>query len=782
VQAKSRARARRIILAVALGIPLAFAVAPIAGAYGALVMEPFPGGSRTNDPTPTFAGMTEDANPGDEVVVSVYAGESASGEAVRKPRGSPFAGIWSATVLTPLEDGTYTAVAEQTERFGGLGLNETSVSAPYTFTVDTHPPKVTLDQPLSPSHDATPSFSGTASDTTLVTIALYSGASAEGTPVATLKVQGNGGGWSSSSLAVPLADGTYTAVATQPSSLAGNGTGMSNDVTFVIDTRSPKVTLEPLLARSNDRMPSFAGTASEDEPVTVEVFEGTRAEGAIIRTVTAEGTRAGWTSARLTPPLPVGRHTFTAVATQPSAIGNPTGRSEPVTFVVDTEPPTVRVNPPPPRSNDPTPSFSGSATEATPVAVEIFAGERPEGAAVASASATVTGGSWTSTPVLPALADGTYTALAIEQSAIENGPGHSAPVVFTIDTKPPTVTLTPLPTPSGNAAPSFSGTATEMAPVTVSVYRGASARGTAIVTATAEVVSGTWITQPLSPELEWGEYTAVATQPSSIGNAAGVSAPVTFVLEPIAPVVATESATGVTATTAALYAWVNPRGAPVSACFFEYGVTTVYGKRVGCGFTSGVSGFPPLDTAPVPVFARIYGLTPSTVYHFRISAAGGGGTAQGADATFTTLTSVLADEEGSPSSRAPAGISAAALAGMIAGQLAPHGRAARIAAIVRRGGFIARLKSPEAGEAVVNWYYTPPGARTAAASSRKAVRVAFGSVMFRAAATRTLKLYLTPEGASLLRRLRRARLVAKCLFTPRGARAVKSSATFELRR
>ena len=88
-----------------------------------------------------------------------------------------------------------------------------------TFTVDTLPPTVTIDQPSSPSNDTTPSFAGTASDTTLVTVDVYAGGTAEGIPIAVLKAQANGGSWASASVGAPLTTGTYTALATQPDSL-----------------------------------------------------------------------------------------------------------------------------------------------------------------------------------------------------------------------------------------------------------------------------------------------------------------------------------------------------------------------------------------------------------------------------------------------------------------------------------------------------------------------------------------------------------------------------------
>ena len=56
---------------------------------------------------------------------------------------------------------------------------------------------------------------------------------------------------------------------------------------------------------------------------------------------------------------------YTATATQTSSLtGNPSGTSAPVSFVVDTNPPTVTLEEPEPQlSNNATPSFSGAASE-----------------------------------------------------------------------------------------------------------------------------------------------------------------------------------------------------------------------------------------------------------------------------------------------------------------------------------------------------------------------------------------------------------------------------------
>jgi hypothetical protein len=692
--------------------------------------------------------------------------------------------VAAASAATVVEAFPGAPMTSEQRELGGLG--QISVTPSSTFTLGTVAPTVTLEPPTSPSNNPAPSFTGTASDTTAVTVTVYKGESAEGNPIAILKVQGTGGSWVSARVSPPLADGTYTAVATQPSSL-GYPTGASGPVTFEVDTQSPTVTMDAQASPSNNTTPSFSGTASEATPVTVEIFEGARPEGNILATATAPGTGGSWTSGPLTPSLPSGRHTFTAVATQTSKIKNAPGKSAPITFVVDTHAPFVTLKAPPSPSNDTTPSFSGTASEATPVTVEIFKGTAAEGKIVATATATATGGSWTSSEAAPALGSGTFTALATQPSAIGNPDGTSTPVTFTVDRSPPTVTLNPLPSPSGNSAPAFSGTASDHTPVAVDVYKGGKAEGVVVATATAEVGGGEWVSSRATPSLGWGEYTAVATQASSIGNPRGTSSPLTFAVQPIAPTVATEASSEVTRTSAALYASVDPAGAAVSACYFEYGPTVSYGVSIECGFVSGISAFPPSGIAAVPVFARIYGLTPATTYHFRIVATGEGGTSDGTDQTFTTLPPWIFNEASASSARPPApsapasarGGAAGALAGIIARQLTPHGQAARIAALLRSGVFKTRFKAPAAGMTVVRWYYSPPVELTGGTGSP--LLIASGRLRVHTAGTAQLTIRLTAAGIRALRGARRMRLTATFVFTPVGAVPERTSRTFELR-
>jgi hypothetical protein len=652
----------------------------------------------------------------------------------------------------------------------------------FPSAAETSPPLVTLDALLPPrSNDATPSFSGSASGTETVTVRVSSGAET----VRTLKAHPSGGSWATVNVSPPLPDGHYTALATEPGALNGGEPGTSNTVGFEVDTQPPKVTLSPVPARSNQSAPTFSGTASESTPVTVEVFRGPRPEGEILASAEARPENGGWATHSLSPALPSGEHTFTAIAIEPSEINNRPGKSAPVPFVVDTEAPVVRITAPESPSNDTKPSFSGTASEAGTVQVEIFEGSSVAGVPLETVFTHARGGVWSSPPA-PALASGThtFTAIASEESAIGNPTGSSQPVPFVIDTTSPRVTLNALPSPSANRAPSFSGTASDHTPLTVSIYRGATPEGKIVATVEAEVDHGRWASARSSlPALAWDEYTALATQPSSLKNPAGESAPVTFVVAPIAPTVLTQAPSSVTRTSAALYGSVDPHGAPVSSCYFEYGTSASYGNSIECGLVSELSAFPESATSPVPVFARIYGLTPNTTYHLRVVAAGEGGSALGADTSFTTLAPYVFNEGSAGAGAAPPTKPAAGgVAAYIASLLTPHGGAARIRALLRSGLFALRFKAPGAGAASIGWYYQPAIAKTGSRFARAPVLVGWGSQKFRGAGSGEMKIRLTSAGRRLLAAAWRIRLTATCVFNSAGAAPVRASGTFELKR
>ncbi len=182
-------------------------------------------GSMIINPTPSFSGEGE---AGSEVTLEIYEGDVAEGTAIRKMQTAFFlAGTWfTEPVVEPLNDGTYTARATQTNVF-----SEQGESTPVTFTVETGRPTVTLNSPESPSDNTTPSFTGTASEKALVTVQIHAGGTVGGTLVSRATASGTGAGWTSGNASPALPTGEYTAVATQENLL---GAGRSAPVTFSV--------------------------------------------------------------------------------------------------------------------------------------------------------------------------------------------------------------------------------------------------------------------------------------------------------------------------------------------------------------------------------------------------------------------------------------------------------------------------------------------------------------------------------------------------------------------
>jgi hypothetical protein len=140
----------------------------------------------------------------------------------------------------------------------GTALSATRIAAHYAARTaggssDTTPPTVVLTQPANDSSttDTTPTFSGTAGtfsgDASTVTVKIYSGQTATGTPVQTLTTQRDPNGAFSVTPGSPLAYVTYTAQAEQGDD-AGN-TGRSSANTFLIVAPSGS---DPVLVGAGD--------------------------------------------------------------------------------------------------------------------------------------------------------------------------------------------------------------------------------------------------------------------------------------------------------------------------------------------------------------------------------------------------------------------------------------------------------------------------------------------------------------------------------------------------
>jgi len=93
------------------------------------------------------------------------------------------------------------------------------------------------------------------------------------------------------------------------------------------------------------------------------------------------------------------------------------------------------------------------------------------------------------------------------------------------------------------------------------------------------------------------------------------------------PLATTAAASSLTPSSATLGGTVTAEAA--SSTYFQYGTTTAYGASTAHQTTAP-------SIAPSAVSAPVTGLSPTTIYHFRVVTENAGGMAFGADQTFTT--------------------------------------------------------------------------------------------------------------------------------------------------
>jgi DNA-binding beta-propeller fold protein YncE len=117
-----------------------------------------------------------------------------------------------------------------------------------------------------------------------------------------------------------------------------------------------------------------------------------------------------------------------------------------------------------------------------------------------------------------------------------------------------------------------------------------------------------------------------------VANTAGDA--VNIYVQDEGPTATTEGpATEVTATSATVPGTVNPNGAPLTGCLFEYGTATSYGQGMACSQTLAEIGS---GNEPKAVSAKLTGLIPNQTYHYQLVAANASAAGKGGDAEFTT--------------------------------------------------------------------------------------------------------------------------------------------------
>jgi hypothetical protein len=135
-------------------------------------------------------------------------------------------------------------------------------------------------------------------------------------------------------------------------------------------------------------------------------------------------------------------------------------------------------------------------------------------------------------------------------------------------------------------------------------------------------------------ESSWGVAVDEATDTAYVTDEAG---PVVVFGSPLmlARAITGTPAAAVSQTSATLAGTVEPEGAQVIACSFEYGLSTSYaGPGSGSGPCSTPSPFS--GNTAIPQTNMLKDLQPNQTYHYRLAAVTAGGNSYGEDQTFTT--------------------------------------------------------------------------------------------------------------------------------------------------
>jgi len=112
-------------------------------------------------------------------------------------------------------------------------------------------------------------------------------------------------------------------------------------------------------------------------------------------------------------------------------------------------------------------------------------------------------------------------------------------------------------------------------------------------------------------------------------------------------------------------------------------------------------------------------------------------------------------------------------------QMAPFGRAAKIAAILKHGGYSLSFRAPTSGRLTISWYLTQ-----AHLVRRKAkqVLIATGQASIDNQSATRINIKLTHKGKQLIKHAKHLKLTLKGSFTPTGDTAVLATRTVRLNR
>jgi hypothetical protein len=317
-----------------------------------------------------------------------------------------------------ITDGTYTVKAYAIDNVGNFaGASVTNV------TIDNVAPTPTLTAPTggSVTSNTRLTFSGAAGtaggDLTAITVKIYNGTGTGGTVAQTLSATASAGSWSvTPTAAQALADGIYTAQASQSDTVGNSGTSAA--VTFTVNTAAPSITAKPSSPSANTA-PTFSFGHGVYSSFQCSI------DGAAF---------AACASPRALSGLGSGSHTFSVKALDSQSNATQTAS---YTWTVDTSAPTISAKPANPSAAS---SSSLSFSQSSYTSYECSL----DGAAFASCTS----------PKSYSTTDGshTFSVKAIDADGIRTS---AASYTWTQTTTAPSITAKPTST-SASKTPSFS--------------------------------------------------------------------------------------------------------------------------------------------------------------------------------------------------------------------------------------------------------------------------------------------------------------------------------------
>jgi large repetitive protein len=375
--------------------------------------------SLTNSTSPTITGT---GNPGDTINLYGPDGSTVIGTTTVAPDGT-----WSLIPNTPLPAGSQTLSVKATDPAGNEGP-----ASSVTLAVDITPPVAPTSTTPANTNDTTPEIKGSGFPGDTITLFGPDGTTVLGTAI----VAGDGTWSITPSTPLPLGNNNLSVKATDP---AGNQSPATTIPVNVDQTPPVAPTIDPTSSQpTQDVTPEVKGTGTPGDTITLYGTDGTTVLGTT--TVAPDGT---WSISPSTD-LPEGPSSLSVKATDPA--GNE-GPATTVTVTVDNTSPTV-TSTPVGDSNKSTADATNPAgvltinSEIGSTSVVTFSG--PNGTVTKTIS-----NDGTDKPVvltaadLAILGDGTITATTVTTDVAGNTTSTDSGS-FSLDTVPPSSTVTPL--------------------------------------------------------------------------------------------------------------------------------------------------------------------------------------------------------------------------------------------------------------------------------------------------------------------------------------------------